>query len=116
MLNQPGRAQFGTLHPYPAAVFDQHQFDAAAADIDQQMWPAFKPQHMSRSAVDESRLLIARDHFYLDARLVLDAIEESGTIVRLANRTGRHRSHAVEYVRARITASEDYDFQAAALT
>lgn len=95
-LCQSRRTQLHAAHPEWLAVAHQHQLDAAAADVDEQMRSAVETQSVTRGLEDEASLVEAGDHFNCQASLALDAADEFGAIARLAHRAGRNGAQAVD--------------------
>ena len=94
-LGQARRAELDAAHPQRLAVVHQHQLDAAAADVDQQMRPAVEAERVTRGVEDQARLVGAGDHFDGEAGLALDAADELRAIACLAHRAGRDGAQSV---------------------
>ena len=78
----------------------EHELDASAADVDQQMGPAREPERVVGGAEDETRLLGPRDDSHGNAGLAPEPSHEGGAVGRFAHRAGGDRAHALHPARA----------------
>ena len=96
--------------PQPGAVAD-HQFDAAAADVDAERGCRVDHHTGSYSREDQPGLLEPADHFDLDVGLGLDAVDEFAAVVGGADgarRLGEHLGRA-ERVRQLLVSADRFD-------
>ena len=78
----------------------QHQLDAAAADVNEQMRPAVETERVTRGLEDQARLVETGDHFDGEAGLALDTANELRAIARLAHGAGRDGAQTVHAAHA----------------
>src|SRR6185437_17027019 len=95
-LAQSRGAQLDTSHPKRLRVFDQYQLHAAAADVEQQVRSAFKPERVPRGLVDKLGLFGSRDDLDRDAAFLAHAADEIGAIAGFADSAGGDRTHAID--------------------
>ena len=100
-LGQAGHTERQAPQPERAAVVDEHELDAAAAHVDQQVRPPFEPERMTGGAEDEPRLLEPRDDPHGDPGLTAQPAHQRRPVPRLAHRARRHGPQAVDPPRAR---------------
>ena len=83
----------GSEWPRHAEPWREVDLEAAAAEIeDRARRRACAPSAWTHRLADEPRLLLALDHFELDAGLVIEAVEQDVAVRRVADRAGRDRA------------------------
>ena len=102
-FGQPRHAERQAPHPERAPVADEHELDASAPHIDQQVGAAVETEGVAGGAEDETRLVRTRDDANGDARLPPEQADEGGAVPCLAHRARRHGAQALDMPRARQT-------------
>src|SRR5262249_17346630 len=97
----PRGPEFHAAHPKRPAVANQHEFDAAAADINQQMRAAIEAERVPRSLINQPRFIQSRNDLDRDSSFVLDSTDELVAIARLAHSAGRYCPHPIDAAYAR---------------
>src|SRR5215468_3726629 len=85
------------MHPQRMPILHQHQFDAAAPDIKQQVWTTIEPKSVLRGLENQPRLVNSGNNFDLEAGLAADSTDEPDAVFRLADRAGRNRPQPVHF-------------------
>src|ERR1700683_5571337 len=96
LFGEPRDTETQTPHPHRLAITPNHQLDTSAADIDQEMRPAFEAHRVARGNKNQARFLGARNDLNLDAGFATNPADKLRAVLGLAHRTGRHRTHPID--------------------
>jgi len=100
-FHQAHGSEWGAVSEQRRAVAYQDEFDAAAADIDQQIWASFESERMTGGAEDQACFFGTGYDADREAGFPTQTFDEEVAIAGLANGTGSDRADAIDLADAR---------------